>query len=74
MSEPVFIRETSLPIDDLARRVAWLGEQRMAADSAGVRFCRTCQDGERMLYEGWYERPDLGVDLHRGLGAPRWKP
>jgi hypothetical protein len=72
MSEPVFVRETRLPIDDLQKRVAWFRAQHEEATQIGVTYDRRCQDGERMLFEGWYERP--GFDgPERGLGAPRWK-
>lgn len=72
MTEPAFVRETRMPIDDVERRAAWFGAQRVEATAAGVTFSRTCQAGERMLYEGWYEQPPIeGPD--RGLGKPRWK-
>ena len=72
MVEPVFIRETRMPVDWLEDRAAWFGAQRKEAEKVGVMFDRTCQDGERMLYEGWYERPPLDGPT-RGLGLPRWR-
>lgn len=71
MTEPVFIRETEIPFDQVVERVAWLGEMRKQAEAMGVLFYRSAQKDERLLFEGWYERPGFSGP-ERGLGRPRW--
>lgn len=66
MTEPVFIRETNMPTASLAERLRWFSDRRKEAHAMGAMYDRTCNNGARMLFEAWYERPA------GGCGAPRW--